>query len=246
MIRGLLPLVTVLPVGSIFYMNGTLSMDILIMIIILSLGIMPPLITAFSYLDDIAKIGTIVGDISVILKQDDLMRAEKEISFSGYDIALRDVSFGYNRKQVLNDISLDIPAGTVTAFVGPSGGGKSTIARLIASLWDIDSGSITIGGKNIKDIPLDQLNDSIAYVSQDGFLFNDTVRNNIRISNHEATDREVEEAARASGCHQFIMQLDNGKIVQSGTHNSLVKQGGLYADFVSMRKKSIGWKLGVS
>lgn len=203
-------LVGVLPLGCLFFMNGSLTAPDFVQIIILSLGIMPPLISAFSYSDDLSKIGTVVGDIASILKQDELVRPSTPAAIPGYDITLDDVCFGYDEKQVLDHVSLTIRPGTVTALVGPSGGGKSTVAKLVASLWDVDSGSIRLGGIDVKKIPLEQINDSIAYVAQDNYLFDDTIRNNIRVGRPDATDAEVEAAARASGCHQFIMQLENG------------------------------------
>lgn len=200
----------VLPFGSYLYIRGGLSADTFILTIILSLGIMTPLITAMSYSDDLGKIRTVVNDITSVLTLDDLVRPEKPVSISDYGIKLENLSFAYKDKLVLKNINLSIPGNSVTALVGPSGGGKSTIAKLIASLWDASDGKITIGNTDIKSIPLKQLNSMIAYVSQDNYLFNDTVRNNIRIGNMAATDAEVEDAAKRSGCHEFIMQLENG------------------------------------
>ena len=105
---------------------------------------------------------------------------------------------------------MEIEDGTVNALVGPSGSGKSTIARLIASLWDVDSGEIKIGGVNIKDMPLKEYNRHIAYVSQENYLFDQTVMDNIRMGREGATDEEVIEAAKKCGCHDFIMSLENG------------------------------------
>ena len=126
------------------------------------------------------------------------------------DITLTDVKFAYKDTQVLKGINLKIKQGTTTALVGPSGSGKSTIAKLIASYWDIDEGTITIGGVDIKKIPADQVMDLIGYVSQDNFLFNVSVRENIRMGNPNASDQEVEEIAKAAGCHEFIMGLEHG------------------------------------
>lgn len=117
---------------------------------------------------------------------------------------------GWCGNEVLHGISMTLPQGSYTAFVGPSGSGKSTIARLIASLWDVDSGSIEIGGVNIKNLSLEEYNRRVAYVSQDNFLFDLSVRENIRLGRLEATDSEVEEIARKSGCYDFIMSLENG------------------------------------
>ena len=113
-------------------------------------------------------------------------------------------------KEILHGINMTLPQGSYTAFVGPSGSGKSTIARLIASLWDVDSGSIKIGGVDIKDLSLEEYNNRVAYVSQDNFLFDLSVRDNIRLGRQGATDAEVEEIAKKAGCYDFIMSLENG------------------------------------
>ncbi len=125
--------------------------------------------------------------------------------------------------EVLHGISMTLPQGSYTAFVGPSGSGKSTIARLIASLWDVDSGSIEIGGVNIRDLSLEGYNSRVAYVSQDNFLFDMSVRENIRLGRQNATNKEVEEIARKAGCYDFIMSLENGfdtVVGGSGAHLS--------------------------
>ena len=115
-----------------------------------------------------------------------------------------------NEFEVLHGISLEVYEGDFICIMGPSGSGKSTIAKLIASYWDIDEGTITIGGVDIKKIPADQVMDLIGYVSQDNFLFNVSVRENIRMGNPNASDQEVEEIAKAAGCHEFIMGLEHG------------------------------------
>lgn len=127
-----------------------------------------------------------------------------------YAVSLCDVTFGYNEKQVLHGVNLQIKEGTVNAIVGPSGSGKSTIAKLIASLWDVKSGSIKIGGIDIRSLSLEEYNRKVAYVSQDNYLFDDTIRENIRMGKLNATDQEVEEVAKKSGCHDFIMGLEHG------------------------------------
>ncbi len=203
-------LVGVLPAGCLFYLGGTLDAPAFITITILSLGIVGPIVAAMMFTDDIAKIGTIVGDIGTILDTPELKRSAEKRKLNGSDIELRDVTFAYKEEQILKGVSLKIDAGGVTALVGPSGGGKSTIAKLIASLWDAGGGSVTLGGVDVRDIPTEQLMDSIAYVSQDNYLFNETVRDNIRMGRQGATDAEVEAAARASGCHDFIMRLGRG------------------------------------
>jgi ATP-binding cassette subfamily B protein len=129
---------------------------------------------------------------------------------SGSDIELKGVKFSYKDKEILHGIDMEIKQGDVNAFVGPSGSGKSTIARLIDSLWDVNEGSITYGGVDIKDLPLDYYMGQIAYVAQDNYLFDMTIMENIRLGKEGATDEEVIEAAKASGCHDFILGLENG------------------------------------
>ena len=209
-------LVSVLPIGTMLYMKGSLPIETFIVSIILSLGIMGPLITTMSYSDDVGKIHTIVGEVTDVLTQPDLVRPTAPATVKGYDIRLEDVSFAYEEKPVLQGVNLSIPAGSVTALVGPSGGGKSTIAKLIASLWDTGDGQITIGGTDIRQIPLAQLNSMIAYVAQDNYLFDESIRENIRMGKSNASDEEVEEVARKSGCHDFIMQLEKGYETRAG------------------------------
>lgn len=204
-------LLTVLPLGAHYVANGTLTVNRFILCIILSLSIAGPLITAFSYTDDLGKIDVIVGEVVGILDQKELERPQNSIE-NPHDnsITLKGVKFGYHDQEVLHGINMSLQAGSVNAIVGPSGSGKSTIAKLIASLWDVDSGSIEIGGVDIKNIALDDFNKRIAYVAQDNYLFNETVRENIRQGNPNATDEDIIEVTKKSGCYEFIIQLENG------------------------------------
>ena len=204
-------LLTVLPFGAYYVENGTLTIPDFIMCIILSLGIVGPLITVGSYTDDLGKIGVIVGEVVGILEQPELKRPAKSTAIpKDHSITLTDVKFGYHDKEILHGVTMELKAGTVNAIVGPSGSGKSTIAKLIASLWDVNSGSIKIGGVDIKQLSLTDFNRKIAYVAQDNYLFNETVRENIRQGNPEATDEQIIEVTKKSGCYEFIMQLENG------------------------------------
>ena len=204
-------LVTVLPVGWLLYTSGSLDVEVFIITVILSLGIAGPLMAAMNFTDSLAKIGTIVGSVDEILTGEEQHHSEAPVTFRSMDISLKNVSFGYHEdKEILHDINLDIPAGTMTAFVGPSGSGKSTIAKLIAGFWDVDGGSISIGGHNLKSIPLEQLYDQVAFVSQDNYLFDESIRENIRMGRVTATDSDVERAAEAAGCGGFIRELEHG------------------------------------
>ena len=204
-------LLTVLPVGAHYVENGTLTIQNFVMCIILSLGIVGPLITVGSYTDDLGKIGVIVGEVVGILEKPELKRpAESTAVPKDNSVTLTDVKFGYHDKEILHGVTMELKAGTVNAIVGPSGSGKSTIAKLIASLWDVNSGSIKVGGTDIKQLSLTDFNRKIAYVAQDNYLFNESVRENIRQGNPNATDEQVIEVTKKSGCYDFIMQLENG------------------------------------
>ncbi len=217
-------LLSVLPIGAIFTMRGTLSLPDFIMIVVLSCGLISPLITVMSYNDDVTKATSIFGEIDAILALPELKRPETSRALpKDNSIALRGVCFGYGETEVLHGIDLTISEGSVTALVGPSGSGKSTVARLIASLWDVRDGHIKIGSVDIRDMSLPDYNAQVAYVSQDSFLFNTSVRENIRMGRPTATDAEVEEIARKSGCYDFIIELENGfdtVVGGSGAHLS--------------------------
>lgn len=204
-------LLGVLPIGCLFYMNGSLPAEDFISIIVLSFGVMTPLMTVASYTDDIAAITTIVNEVTDILEKEDLLRPETAKNLpKDNSITLENVRFAYKEKEILHGINLSIKPGTVNALVGPSGSGKSTIARLIASLWDVNEGRVLLGGIDIKELPLSECTKRIAYVSQDNYLFNMSVMDNIRLGKNGATDEEVVNAAKACGCHDFIMSLENG------------------------------------
>ena len=204
-------LITVLPAGWLLYSSGSLSVEVFITTLILSLGIAGPLLAAMNFMDSLAKIGTIVGTVDEILSGEEQHHSERLVKLDGMDIALENVSFGYHEGQeILHDVSLNIPAGTMTAFVGPSGSGKSTIAKLIAGFWDVQSGHITLGGHDLREIPLTQLYDQTAFVTQDNYLFDESIRENIRMGRPGATDAQVEAVAKAAGCDAFIRKLERG------------------------------------
>ena len=204
-------LLALLPFGVSYFLQGQVTAPDLLMLIILSLGLITPFVVATSYMDDLSKLGTILGEATGILEKPELIRPEtmKE-NPKGSEIVLSDVRFGYKDEEVLHGVNLTIREGTVNALVGPSGSGKSTIAKLIASFWDVGSGCITFGGVDIRQIPLDDYQKQIAYVSQDNYLFDMSVMENIRLGNPKATDAQVMDAARACGCHDFIMGLEDG------------------------------------
>lgn len=212
-------LLTVLPIGGLLLRDGTLSAENFVLIVILSMGLITPIIGCMKFTDDLAKVGTIITQVTDILTAPELVRPEADAQTpQDSTVSLHDVHFGYSDTEVLHGVDLTFREGTVNALVGPSGSGKSTIAKLIASFWDVKSGSITVGGADIRSISTEHYNRLVAYVSQDNFLFDDTVRENIRMGRPDATDADVEKAARDCGCYDFIMGLENGfdTVVGSG------------------------------
>mgnify|MGYP002757074173 FL=1 len=219
-------MITVLPFGWYFYISGSLSAEVFISVIILSLGIAGPLLETINFVDGLAKIGTIANSINLILEGKEQKHSDGEVTIQQYNIDLQNVKFGYEEeKEILHGISLNIKEGTTVAFVGPSGSGKSTLAKLIAGYWDITEGNINIGGYNLNEIPLKQLYSLTAFVSQDNFLFNESIRENIRMGNPSASDKEVEDIAKKSGCHDFIMKMEHGYDTVVGSSGSHVSGG---------------------
>lgn len=252
----------------------------------------------------------------------------KSVSSAAHDIVFDHVSFSYEHKEILHDINVTLPDRTTTAIVGPSGSGKTTLCNLVARFWDVDSGSVRIGGTDVRNYTLESLMDQISMVFQNVYLFADTIENNIKFGCPDATHEQVVEAARKACCDDFIEALpdgydtvigeggaslsggekqrisiaramledapiiildeatanvdpenedrlqkaiealthektvlmiahrlktvrgadqilvvDGGQIVQQGKHNELIRQPGIYADFVGGKKETTGWKL---
>lgn len=203
-------LVTVLPVGCFFVLDGSLASSDLVLIAVLALGIFPPLMASMSLADNLAQIGTIVGDISKVLDLPDQRRSTTKADLSGSRIELAGVRFSYGDEEVIHGIDLSIEPGNMVALVGPSGSGKSTLGRLLAGFWDADAGTVSIGGVPLEDMTPEQQAGLIAYVSQDNYLFDETIMDNIRMGRPGASDEEVVAIAEASGCDEFIRELDEG------------------------------------
>lgn len=323
-------LLTVFPIGGLLLKNGTLTLEKFVLIVILSMGLITPIIGCMKFTDDLAKIGTIIGQITDILTAPELSRPETDAETpQDSTVELRDVHFSYNDTEVLHGIDLTFRAGTVNALVGPSGSGKSTIAKqLIASFWDVDSGCVTLGGYNVREYDMDSLMKNFSFVFQNVYLFHDTIANNIRFGQPDTSMEKVIETSQKARCHEFIMKLpkgydtvigeaggslsggerqrlsiarammkdapiiildeatanidpenekelmeavnelthektvimiahrlktvrnaaqilvvDNGQIIQLGTHDELMKQDGIYRHFITGREQAVGWKL---
>lgn len=312
----------------VLFIDGTLELTYCLMILVSAFMVYSQLESAGEMFFMLSMIDASIDRVEEINKSPQIDIDGKSQSPSRFDIELSDVSFSYGERKVINHVSVKIPQGTTTAIVGPSGSGKTTLVNLIARFWDVDSGTVRIGGINVKDYKLDSLMKNISMVFQNVYLFHDTIENNIKFGSPNASHDDVVAAAKAARCHEFIMALpdgydtiigesgatisggekqrisiaraimknapiiildeatanvdpeneaelqkaiealthgktiimiahrlktvknadqiiviNQGKISQQGTHDELIKQSGIYADFVGMREKAIGWKI---
>ncbi|MCR5355636.1 MAG: ABC transporter ATP-binding protein/permease [Lachnospiraceae bacterium] len=311
-----------------FYLTGTMEIAYTITMLLCSFMIFESLDLAGIYTALLKIIGRGVDMVNEILNIEQMDINGEDIVPENRDIHLDHVSFAYENRTIIDDVTLDIKEKTTTAIVGPSGSGKTTITSLIARFWDVNSGQVTLGGRDVRDYSFDSLMENFSFVFQRVYLFEDTIANNIRFGRPEASMEEVVAAAQKACCHDFIMGLpdgydtivgeggatlsggekqriaiaraimkdapiiildeatanvdpenekeitmaienltqdktiimiahrlktvrhadqivviDNGKIVQQGKHDELMKQDGIYKNFVSGRKQAVSWKI---
>lgn len=218
----------VLIFGLIFYGNSTLAPSVLFLFMIISLGVFGPISKASSYMDQLSSMNVVAGEIKDILDAPELERAEiATADISSFAIGMDHITFSYEQSKTpaVKDVSITIPQNTMLALVGPSGSGKSTITKLLAGYWDADDGTITIGGTPIKELSIEQLNSLIAYVDQDTYLFDMNIMENIRIAKPTATDEEIIDVCRKTGCHDFISKLPDGYHTQAGVAGNRLSGG---------------------
>lgn len=210
--RAVLPstLLGTLPVGAWLYMEGTLSLPVFLISLVVPMGVVAPLMKVSEAMEQVSMIKGNLEQVTAFLKTPELVRPSEPVSLGERTYQFEDVHFGYKETEILHGISFQTKPGTMTAIVGPSGSGKSTIAKLMAGFWDVTSGAVRFGDHDIRQIPFEQLMGEISYVAQDNFLFDKSIQENIRMGNPAATDEEVEDAAKAANCHDFIMQLEQG------------------------------------
>lgn len=219
-------LLGVIPVGILLYQKGSLTPAEFVLCIVLAMGVVPPLMNVQSFVNNSKMIEYAVEDADKILNSPQLIDNEELADIKNYNISFEDVSFAYYEEaQVLKNVSLNIDDSCFTALVGPSGSGKSTMAKLIARFWDVTDGKVNIGGVDIRKIPLKQLSKCISFVSQDNFLFDCTLLENIRMGNPEASDIQVFEAAKAARCHDFITELEKGYQTTAGEAGNRLSGG---------------------
>ena len=212
-------LIGTLPVSLALASDGVITAPQAAFAVMLSISMVGSLAKLEVFGNEIKQMQMTVEELEGFLNMENLKEPAQPAKLHGTDVVLSDVHFSYDGKkenEVLHGVDLKLPQGSFTALVGPSGGGKSTVAKLIARFWDITEGEITIGGVNIKDMPISQISEYVSFVSQDNFLFRCSLLENIRLGNPKATDEEVKAAAKAAQCEEFIKKLPQGYDTPAG------------------------------
>ena len=245
-------LLVVLPVGLYLFMTGGITLPVLIMCVLLSYASYKPLLKAMAYMDTMANVRVVFGEIQSVLDLPELVRQDTAPAPHGFDVRFENVVFGYggalcetagtaaqdgaagsavngaaakDSTKVFDGLNFTAKEGELTAIVGSSGSGKSTIAKLLAGFWNIDSGHITIGGADIGSMSLERNMQLVTYVSQENFLFNKTIRENLKMAKEDATDAEIEAACTKASIHGFIKSLPDGYDTNAGNAGSKFSGG---------------------
>ena len=320
--------VVVAIISVAFYLNGTMELLNAVVMILAAFILFGALDTAGNYSALLRNVDLYVGKAQAVLDMPTMDIDGKDIIPSSYDIDVENAEFSYDKRKIIDGVSIHIPQHTTTAIVGPSGGGKTTLCHLISRFWDVDKGCVKLGGVDVREYSMDSLMRNFSFVFQSVYLFQDTIANNIRFGQSDAPMEKVIEASRKACCHDFIMALpdgydtvigeggaslsggekqrisiaraimkdapiiildeatanvdpeseqeltaaiealtkektilmiahrlktvrhadnilviDKGRIAQSGTHEQLMEQGGIYRRFVESREQAVGWKV---
>ena len=206
----------ILPVGALMVLNGAVTLDKLVLVICMSFSVGPSFLKALGFGGQIPQLNYKITELEKLLEKPPLKEGTSGFSGENKDVVFENVRFAYEEKEVLHGINLELKQGTTTALVGESGSGKSTLAKLLVHYYDIDSGSIKIGGQDITDMSLEALNDQVSYVAQEQFLFNTTLYENILLGNPKATREQVLDAARRAQCEEFLNRLPDGLETKAG------------------------------
>ena len=206
----------ILPVGALMVLNGAVTLDKLVLVICMSFSVGPSFLKALGFGGQIPQLNYKITELEKLLEKPPLKEGTSGFSGENKDVVFENVRFAYEEKEVLHGINLELKQGTTTAIVGESGSGKSTLAKLLVHYYDIDSGSIKIGGQDITDMSLEALNDQVSYVAQEQFLFNTTLYENILLGNPKATREQVLDAARRAQCEEFLNRLPDGLETKAG------------------------------
>ena len=209
----------IIGLSAYFYINGSMSVLYAVGMSIAAFMLYGSLETMGTFSSLIHVVSVCVDKANAVLGLDTMDIDGKELNPENHDIEVKNIEFSYDKRKIIDGISLTIPEKTTTAIVGPSGGGKTTLCNLIARFWDVDSGEITLGGTNVKDYSMNSLMNNFSFVFQNVYLFADTIENNIKFGRPETTHEEVVEAAKKACCHDFISKLPDG-------YNTVIGEGG--------------------
>lgn len=228
LVKAVVPctLLVSLPLGVWLLSTGQLGLPAFMVCISIPLGFIGGVLKFAQAASQISRMDACLNVIWDFLGLPELTRPHERVELSGDSFSFENVSFSYHEgAEVLRDVSFQTKPGSITAIVGPSGSGKSTVAKLMAGFWDASGGAIRYGGHDVRDIPFGQLMEHVAYVAQDTFLFDRTIADNIRMGRQDATDAEVEEAARAAGAYEFIERLPQGFDTPAGEAGARLSGG---------------------
>lgn len=206
----------ILPVGALLVLSGSIALDKLVLVLCMSFAVGPSLLKAMNFAGKFPQLEYKIAELEKLMDHPPVKEGTAGFTGKNRDISFEDVHFSYEDTEVLHGVSLSLKQGTTTALVGESGSGKSTLAKLLVHYYDLDSGKIRIGGQDITEMSLEALNDQIAYVSQEQFLFNTTLYENILIGKPDATREQVLEAAHRAQCDEFLQRLPQGIETQAG------------------------------
>ncbi len=227
-IRAIVPctLLFSLPLGVWLLSVGRITLPAFMVCITIPLGFIGGILKFSQAAGQISRMDTCLNVVWDFLGEPELSRPSERVMLDGKSFTFENVSFSYHEgMEVLHDINFKTEPGQITAIVGPSGSGKSTVAKLMAGFWDVSSGCISFSGTDVRDIPFEQLMEHVSYVAQDTFLFDRTIADNIRMGMPDATDEEVETAARAAGAHEFISRLPQGYRTPAGEAGARLSGG---------------------
>jgi ATP-binding cassette subfamily B protein len=208
-----------LVLAAVLFINGSISMTYALMMVIVSFQVFADIEQTGAGLTVLRVVTSSIEEADKVNQLPVMDENGKDIRPANESIELDNVSFSYGDNEILNNVSLNIPQNTMTAFVGPSGAGKTTMAMLIARFWDVNKGSVKIGGRDVRDYTLESLMSHISVVFQNVYLFADTIENNIKFGNSAASHEDVVEAAKKACCHDFILSLPDG-------YNTVIGEGG--------------------
>lgn len=214
-----------IPIGGWFVVSGLSTLTDFVLIVCMSLGVGIPLLKAMSFAGKFPQLNYKIEELEKLIEHPALKQSDRSFEGNGYDICYENVRFTYKDTEVIHGINLKLEEGTLTALVGESGSGKSTLAKLLVHYYDLDSGKILLGGQDITDMSIESLNNQISYVSQEQFLFNTSLYENIRIGRPDATREEVLKAASLAQCDEFLRRFPEGIDTMAGDGGKMLSGG---------------------